>query len=47
MAGRSAVVEDEELGKILQLQGDQRKNVALFLVSNNLVKKDLIKVHGS
>lgn len=41
------VVEDEELGKVLQLQGDQRRNVALFLVSNNLAKKELIKVHGS
>lgn len=40
------VVEDEELGKVLQLQGDQRKNVSAFLVSNELAKKDTIKVHG-
>lgn len=26
------VVEDLELGKIIQLQGDQRKNVSHFLV---------------
>lgn len=40
------VIEDEESGKVLQLQGDQRKNVSLFLLSNELCKKDQIKVHG-
>jgi hypothetical protein len=40
------VIEDEELGKVLQLQGDQRKNVSAFLISNELAKKDTIKVHG-
>lgn len=40
------VIEDEDLGKVLQLQGDQRKNVSAFLVSNELAKKDDIKVHG-
>ena len=40
------VVEDDELGKVLQLQGDQRKNVSAFLLANELCKKDSIKVHG-
>ncbi|KAK3423997.1 hypothetical protein EUGRSUZ_F00759 [Eucalyptus grandis] len=40
------VVQDKELGKIIQLQGDQRKNVSQFLVHNNIVKKDQIKIHG-
>nr|ABY75807.1 SUI1 B protein [Opuntia streptacantha] len=40
------VVQDKELGKIIQLQGDQRKNVANFLVQAGLVKKDHIKIHG-
>ncbi|KAL4457363.1 hypothetical protein ABPG75_012228 [Micractinium tetrahymenae] len=40
------VIEDEELGKVLQLQGDQRKNVNAFLLDNQLCKKDQIKVHG-
>uniref|UniRef100_A0A7S0RAI2 SUI1 domain-containing protein n=1 Tax=Pyramimonas obovata TaxID=1411642 RepID=A0A7S0RAI2_9CHLO len=41
------VVEDPELGKVIQLQGDQRKNVHQFLVSEKIVKnKDLIKIHG-
>jgi translation initiation factor 1 (eIF-1/SUI1) len=26
------VVEDDELGQVIQLQGDQRKNVAQFLL---------------
>jgi translation initiation factor 1 len=41
------VVEDPELGKVIQLQGDQRKNVHTFLVTEGIVKnKDLIKIHG-
>ena len=41
------VIEDEEQGKVLQLQGDQRKNVSLFLLTNQLCKKDQITIHGS
>ena len=40
------IVEDEDLGKVLQLQGDQRKNVTAFLIGNELCKKDNVKVHG-
>ncbi|KAK7320369.1 hypothetical protein VNO77_29784 [Canavalia gladiata] len=40
------VVNDKELGKIIQLQGDQRKNVSHFLLHNGLVRKDHIKIHG-
>lgn len=40
------VVQDKELGKIIQLQGDQRKNVSHFLVKARLVKKEQIKIHG-
>eukprot|EP00245_Coleochaete_scutata_P000714 TRINITY_DN1083_c0_g1_i1.p1 TRINITY_DN1083_c0_g1~~TRINITY_DN1083_c0_g1_i1.p1 ORF type:complete len:116 (-),score=29.93 TRINITY_DN1083_c0_g1_i1:246-593(-) len=40
------VVEDPELGKVIQLQGDQRKNVSMFLVKAGIVKKDAIKLHG-
>ena len=40
------VVQDKELGKVIQLQGDQRKNVQNFLVNQNIVKKDQIKIHG-
>lgn len=40
------VVDDTELGQVIQLQGDQRKNVLQFLTQEGLVKKDLIKIHG-
>ncbi|KAH7431933.1 hypothetical protein KP509_08G074100 [Ceratopteris richardii] len=40
------VVEDLELGQVIQLQGDQRKNVAHFLTQRGIVKKEQIKLHG-
>jgi translation initiation factor SUI1 len=40
------VVEDPELGQVIQLQGDQRKNASTFLVENKLVKKGALKIHG-
>lgn len=40
------VVQDKELGKVIQLQGDQRKNASHFLVTAGIVKKDLVKIHG-
>ncbi|DBA84552.1 hypothetical protein WJX82_001520 [Trebouxia sp. C0006] len=40
------VVEDTELGQVIQLQGDQRKNVSTFLVGNKICKKDQVKIHG-
>ncbi|EXB40143.1 Protein translation factor SUI1-like protein [Morus notabilis] len=42
----SNVVQDKELGKIIQLQGDQRKNVSRYLVKAELVQKDNILIHG-
>lgn len=41
------IVDDPELGDIIQLQGDQRKLVAQFLIDEKIAKKDVIKVHGS
>ncbi|MCD7461513.1 hypothetical protein HAX54_046306 [Datura stramonium] len=40
------VVQDKELGKVIQLQGDQRKNVSHFLLNAEIVNKDQIKIHG-
>uniref|UniRef100_A0A2N9ERV1 SUI1 domain-containing protein n=1 Tax=Fagus sylvatica TaxID=28930 RepID=A0A2N9ERV1_FAGSY len=40
------VVQDPELGQVIQLQGDQRKNVSTFLVQAAIVKKEHIKIHG-
>ena len=33
-------------GHVIQLQGDQRKNVSSFLIAEGIVKKDVIKIHG-
>jgi translation initiation factor 1 len=41
------IIEDPEHGDIVQLQGDQRKLVAQFLIDEKISKKTLIKVHGS
>ena len=40
------VVEDDEMGQVLQFQGDQRDACVSFLVENELVTKDKIKKHG-
>ena len=32
--------------QVIQLQGDQRKNVSTFLVGNKICKKDQVKIHG-
>ncbi|KAK2984805.1 hypothetical protein RJ640_004630 [Escallonia rubra] len=40
------VVQDPELGQVIQLQGDQRKNVSTFLTQAGIVKKEHIKIHG-
>ncbi|MQM20912.1 hypothetical protein Taro_053942 [Colocasia esculenta] len=40
------VVQDPELGQVIQLQGDQRKNVSTFLIQAGIVKKEHIKIHG-
>jgi translation initiation factor 1 (eIF-1/SUI1) len=32
--------------QVIQLQGDQRKNVATFLVQAGIAKKENIKIHG-
>ncbi|OEL22720.1 Protein translation factor SUI1-like protein 2 [Dichanthelium oligosanthes] len=40
------VVEDEDLGNVVQLQGDHRKAVTAFFVKACIVTKD-VKIHGS
>ena len=40
------IVDDPELGKVVQLQGDQRKNIAQFLIDEEICKKEQVKVHG-
>ncbi len=40
------VVENKELGRIIQLQGDQREKVKAFLADEEIAAKKMIKVHG-
>ena len=45
-ACNGAVTTNKELGEIILLQGDHRKDVVAFLAKNNIAKKENIKVHG-
>ncbi|GAA5940850.1 hypothetical protein JCM10213_007982, partial [Rhodosporidiobolus nylandii] len=44
-ACNGSIEEHEEMGKIIQLQGDQRQNIFNILVEEGL-EKETIKVHG-
>ena len=41
-----AVIDDEEHGSVIQLQGDHRKAVADFLQREGIADKKEIKIHG-
>ena len=41
------VVEDEELGEIIQLQGDHRLRVAAFLEEEGVATKNQLRLHGA
>eukprot|EP00906_Rhabdomonas_costata_P032914 RCo046352 len=41
-----SIVEDKELGTIVQLQGDQRDCVKKFLLEEGLVGKENLQIHG-
>jgi translation initiation factor 1 len=41
-----AIKEDDEMGKIIQLSGDQRANIKEFLIKNSLAEKEDITIHG-
>lgn len=45
-ACNGTIVDDDELGEVLQLTGDQRLKIAEFLVKEDIAKKSDIKVHG-
>uniref|UniRef100_A0A8C2KLM2 Eukaryotic translation initiation factor 1 n=1 Tax=Cyprinus carpio TaxID=7962 RepID=A0A8C2KLM2_CYPCA len=40
------VIEHPEYGEVIQLQGDQRKNICQFLTDIELAKEEQLKVHG-
>ena len=37
--------DDEKMGQVIQLQGDQRSKISTFLTDNG-IEKTTIKVHG-
>jgi len=45
-ACNGTVVDDEEMGQIIQLQGDQRLKIYTFLTEEGGLDKSSIKVHG-
>jgi len=40
------ILEDEEYGKVLEFQGDQRSSIFDFLNKELKIEKELIKIHG-
>ena len=45
-ACNGTLVNDEELGEVIQLQGDHRAKVSQFLISEEIAKKEDVKIHG-
>ena len=41
-----SIIKTEDNIDIIQLQGDQRDNMKNFLIKENIISKDFIKVHG-
>jgi len=44
-ACNGTLVDDEEMGQVIQLQGDQRVKISNFLTEEG-ISKDIIKLHG-
>uniref|UniRef100_A0AAZ3SU09 SUI1 domain-containing protein n=1 Tax=Oncorhynchus tshawytscha TaxID=74940 RepID=A0AAZ3SU09_ONCTS len=45
-ACNGTVIEHPEYGEVIQLQGDQRKNICQFLMEIGIVREEQLKVHG-
>ncbi|CEH13889.1 eukaryotic translation initiation factor 1 [Ceraceosorus bombacis] len=45
-ACNGTLVDDEEMGQVIQLQGDQRQKIASFLIEEISIPKADVKVHG-
>ncbi|KAF9360991.1 Eukaryotic translation initiation factor eIF-1 [Mortierella sp. AD094] len=45
-ACNGTLVDDEELGSVIQLQGDQRTKVLTLLTTEGGIDKKQIKIHG-
>ena len=40
------ILKDDEVGEVIQLQGDRRRDAFEFLVRYKICDKEEIKVHG-
>ncbi|KAI3959989.1 hypothetical protein MKW92_001152 [Papaver armeniacum] len=40
------LTQDKEVSRVIQLQGDQRKNIRYFIVKAGVADRDYIKLHG-
>ena len=40
------IVHDDEVGEVIQLAGDQRKNMYDMLIKCHIIDKEKIKIHG-
>ena len=45
-ACNGTIVDDEEMGEIIQLQGDHRQKVGQILIEEGIAKKDDLQIHG-
>lgn len=45
-ACNGTIVQDEDLGEVIQLQGDHRTKVSQLLVEEQICKKEDIQIHG-
>ena len=45
-ACNGTIVEDEDLGEVIQLQGDHRTKVGQILVEEGICQKDGVQIHG-
>ncbi len=45
-ACNGTLVNDDELGEVIQLQGDHRAKVGQFLINEKIAKKEDVKIHG-
>lgn len=45
-ACNGSIVVDDEMGEVIQLQGDHRAKVQQFLITEKIGNKNTVKVHG-
>lgn len=45
-ACNGTIVEDEEMGEVIQLQGDHRAKVGQILIEEGICAKDGVQIHG-